>query len=294
MAYLSGPNNSLNEKGWSILRKAGVTLLIGIFGLILVFNAWFVVPPANVAFTRWLGGTVMQSAPLGSGFHLKLPFMETVDQMQISQSMYSLPQMQVYTNDNQSVAISVSVIYKIPPADTYHMLYDVGRAGAVDVDSTVLPVVRNDAQAVFARYNTLTISDRRAQIADAMQAAISADLQKLFGIEVVNVQLTGIRYSDAFTQSVEAAMAAKAAAVRAENQVLQKQYEGQQAVVLAEAQAKARIAAAQGEAKAIQLVSDALRQNPAYIHWYEASKWNGVLPRYVAGKAAVPVLDVAK
>lgn len=293
MAYLGGPHDP-GLKSWGFSRKSALAILAGIVFLVLFFNSWFVVPPANVAFTRWLGGTVMQKEPLDPGLHFKLPFMETVDQMQISQSVYTLPQMQVYTNDNQSVAIAVSVIYKIPPADTYHMLYDVGRSGAVDVDDTVLPVVRNDAQAVFARYNTLNISDRRAEIADAMQAAISTDLQRLFGISVVNVQLTGIRYSDAFTQSVEAAMAAKAAAVRAENQVLQKQYEGQQAVVLAEAQAKAKVAQAEGESKAIQLVSDALRQNPAYIKWYEATKWNGVLPRYVADKAAIPVLDAGK
>jgi regulator of protease activity HflC (stomatin/prohibitin superfamily) len=295
MAFLDGATGSpLDERARGVARKSGAAILAVVSGLVLFFNSWFVVPPTDVAFTRWLGGTVMQGTPLGAGVHLKLPFMETVDRMQVSQSVYTLPRMDVYTNDNQSVAISVSVIYRIPPADTYHMLYDVGRSGAVDVNETVLPVVRNDAQAVFARYNTLTISDRREGIAAAMQAAISTDLRRLFGIEVVNVQLTGIRYSGAFTQSVEAAMAAKAAAVRAENEVLQKRYEGQQAVVSAEAQAAAKIAAARGEAQAIRLVSDALRRNPAYIRWYEATRWNGMLPRYVAGKAAVPVLDAAK
>ena len=262
--------------------------------LIVLFSSWFVVPPANVAFTRWLGGTVMQREPLGPGLHLKVPFMERVDEMQVSQSVYTLAPMEVYTNDNQSVSITVSLIYVVPTADVYHLLYEVGRSGAVDVDTTVLPVVRNDAQAVFARYNTLTISDKRVQIADAMQAAIANDLKRLFGLQILNVQLTGIQYSRAFTESVEAAMTAKAAAVRAENQVLQKQYEGQQAVVLAEAQAKAKIAAAEGDAKAIALVSDALRQNPAYIRWYEASRWDGALPKYVAGKAAVPVIDADK
>lgn len=276
------------------IRRPGLLALTAIVALIVLFGSWFVVPPADVAFTRWLGGTVMQRQPLGPGLHLKVPFMENVDEMQVSQSIYTLPPMQVYTNDNQSVSITVSVIYRVPPADAHHLLYEVGRTGNVDVDSTVLPVVRNDAQSVFARYNTLTISDRRAQIADAMQSAISNDVLRLFGIQVINVQLTGIRYSEAFTQSVEAAMSAKAAAVQAQNEVLQKQYEGQQAVVLAEAHAKAKIAAAQGEAKAIQLVSDALRQNPTYVRWYEATRWNGVLPRYVAGRAAVPVIDAGK
>lgn len=284
--------NGAAAPAWA--RRSGLVAVIAILAIIVLSSSWFVVPPANVAFTRWLGGTVMQREPLGPGMHLKMPFMETVDQLQVSQSVYSLPPMDVYTNDNQSVSISVSVIYVVPPADAYHMLYDVGRTGAQDIDFTVLPVVRNDAQSVFARYNTLTISDKRAEIANAMQVAISGDLQRLFGIQVINVQLTGIQYSGAFTQSVEAAMTAKAAAVRADNEVLQKQYEGQQAVVLAEAQAKAKIATAQGEAKAIELVSDALRQNPAYIKWYEAAKWNGVLPRYVAGKAAVPIVDADK
>ncbi|HUN76221.1 MAG TPA: SPFH domain-containing protein [Steroidobacteraceae bacterium] len=278
----------------SVPRAAPGVLLAIIVVLVLLFSSWFVVPPANVAFTRWLGGTVMQRQPLGPGLHLKVPFMESVDEMQVSQSVYTLAPMEVYTNDNQSVTIAVSLIYVVPAADVYHLLYEVGRTGNVDVDGTVLPVVRNDAQAVFARYNTLTISDRRAEIADAMQVAIAGDLRRLFGLEVVNVQLTGIQYSGAFTQSVEAAMTAKAAAVQAQNQVLQKQYEGQQAVVLAEAQAKAKIATAEGDARAIALVGDALRQNPAYIRWYEASRWDGVLPKYVAGKAAVPVIDADK
>jgi regulator of protease activity HflC (stomatin/prohibitin superfamily) len=291
--------NNLHDRDtgtrFGFVPRAAPGLLLGIIVfLIVLFSSWFVVPPANVAFTRWLGGTVMQHEPLGPGLHLKVPFMERVDQMQVSQSVFTLSPMDVYTNDNQSVSITVSLIYVVPTADVYHLLYEVGRTGNVDVDTTVLPVVRNDAQAVFARYNTLTISDKRAQIADAMQAAIGNDLQRLFGIQVVNVQLTGIRYSGAFTQSVEAAMTAKAGAVQAENQVLQKQYEGQQAVVLAEAQAKAKIAAAEGDAKAIALVSDALRQNPAYIRWYEASRWDGVLPKYVSGKAAVPVIDADK
>jgi regulator of protease activity HflC (stomatin/prohibitin superfamily) len=289
---MAPPFDRNGAAGLGLARRSGLVAIVAIIAIVVFSSSWFVVPPANVAFTRWLGGTVMQRQPLGPGLHLKVPFMESVDQLQVSQSVYSLPPMAVYTNDNQSVSILVSVIYVVPPSDAYHMLYDVGRTGAQDIDFTVLPVVRNDAQAVFARYNTLTVSDKRAQIADAMQAAISADLQRLFGIEVINVQLTGIEYSGSFTQSVEAAMSAKAAAVRAGNEVLQRQYEGQQAVVLAEARAKAQIAAAQGEAKAIELVSDALRQNPAYIRWYEASRWNGVLPRYVAGKAAVPVIDV--
>lgn len=277
------------------IPRAAPGLVLGlVVALVVLFSSWFVVPPANVAFTRWLGGTVMQREPLGPGLHLKVPFMERVDEMQVSQSVYTLTPMEVYTNDNQSVSITVSLIYVVPTRDVYHLLYEVGRSGNIDVDSTVLPVVRNDAQAVFARYNTLTISDKRVQIANAMQEAIANDLRRLFGIEIVNVQLTGIQYSKAFTESVEAAMTAKAAAVRAENQVLQKQYEGQQAVVLAEAQAKAKIAASEGDAKAIALVSDALRQNPAYIRWYEVSRWDGVLPKYVSGKAAVPVIDTDK
>ncbi|KGI77896.1 SPFH domain-containing protein [Oleiagrimonas soli] len=292
------------------LRRVGNQLPLGklaiaLIVVILLYNSFFVVKPSDEAGVRWLGGTVITKQPLDTGLHFKVPFLEDVDRLQTSRSVYTLNNLSVYTNDNQSVELSISVIYEIPSASVLNLLYHVGRSGNVDIDDTILPVVRDRALAAFAQYNTLNISDERAKISAKMKSEISEALHRLFGIQVIDVQLTGIKYSPVFVASVEAAVKAKADAVRAQNTVLQKKYEGEQKTVTATAEAQARIARAKGEAqsiileadaqaKAIKTVGDALRVNPQYVRYYGIKHWNGVMPQVVGSKGTLPMIDLGK
>ncbi len=289
-----------------LLNLPGRPLRLIIPALVLVAllsGSFFVVPPNQMAAMRWMGGTVTTAQPLGTGVHFKVPLLEQVDYLQTSQSTYQLPELSVYTNDNQAVEISISVIYQVPASAVLHLLYDVGRAGNTDIDATIVPVVRDRALAVFAKYNTLNISDSRAQITAQMKKEIAQALGRLFGINVVDVQLTSIRYSPVFSESVENAVKAKAEAVQAQNTVLQRKYEGQQKTVTAQAEAQAKIEQAKGiaesnvleataQAKAIQMVGQALQANPQYTRFYATQHWNGILPQYVGGSGAVPFVDI--
>lgn len=268
--------------------------------LIVAWNSFFIVSPSEEAGTRWLGGTVMTSTPLTTGLHFKVPFLESVDFLQTSRSVYSLNGLDVYTNDNQKVTIDISVIYQIPTSSVLNLLYHVGRAGRVDIDSTILPVVRDRALAAFAKYNTLTISDQRAQITQQMRKDISEALSRLFGVQVIDVQLVGIHYSRVFDQSIEEAVRAKNLAVQAENTVAQKRFEGEQKTVTAAAEAKAAVEQANGSAqsaiiqaqaaaKAIQTVGAALKANPDYVRYLSVKQWDGHLPKVTSG---VPLIDV--
>ena len=271
--------------------------------IVLLYSSFFVVPPNQMAAMRWMGGTVTTRQPLGTGVHFKVPLLENVDYLQTSQSTYMLPELSVYTNDNQAVKISISVIYQVPASAVLHLLYDVGRAGNTDIDTTIVPVVRDRALAVFAKYNTLNISDSRAQITEQMKKEVAEALGRLFGINVVDVQLTSIQYSPVFSESVENAVKAKAQAVQAENTVLQRKFEGEQKTVTAKAEAQAKIESAKGiaestvleataQAKAIQVVGQALQSNPQYTRFYATQHWNGILPQYM-GSGAVPFMDIS-
>lgn len=272
--------------------------------VVLLFSSVFVVSPSEEAGTRWMGGTPMTSAPLTTGVHFKVPFFESVDRLQTSRSVYTLNGLDVYTNDNQKVTIDVSLIYQIPSSAVMNLLYHIGRAGAVDIEATILPVVRDRALAAFAQYNTLTISDQRAQITAQMRKDISEALQRLFNVDVVDVQLVGIHYSPVFDQSIEEAVRAKNLAVQAENTVAQKKYEGEQKTVTANAEATAAVERANGEAqatvlqaqaqaKAIETVGEALKGNPEYAHFYGLQHWNGILPQVVGG-SSIPMVDLSK
>jgi regulator of protease activity HflC (stomatin/prohibitin superfamily) len=289
----------------SLFGRFGVGgIAIAILVVMFVYSSVFVVSPSEEAGTRWMGGTPMTSTPLTTGVHFKLPFFETVDRLQTSRSVYTLDGLDVYTNDNQKVTIDVSLIYQIPSAAVMNLLYHVGRAGSVDVEATILPVVRDRALAAFAQYNTLTISDQRAQITAQMRKDISEALQRLFNVDVIDVQLVGIHYSPVFDQSIEEAVRAKNLAVQAENTVAQKKFEGEQKTVTANAEATAAVERANGEAqatvlqaqaqaKAIDTVGEALKNNPEYAHFYGLQHWNGVLPQ-VVGAGSIPMIDLNK
>jgi regulator of protease activity HflC (stomatin/prohibitin superfamily) len=224
----------------------------------------------------------------------------------------------VYTVDNQTVHVGIAVTYRIPASAVLHLLYQVGRPGDVDISDNMRPVIADRALRVFARRNTLGISAQREDIATEIRRDVSTALAGLFGVEVADLQLSTIRYSDAFTASVENAMRAKNEAAAAENQVARIHYEGEQRKVQAEADAVARVTQAQaekqaailraeGEAQALTLKGDAeahviaarataLGDNPALVSYTEAERWNGQLPATVLGgqMGTLPVFDVAR
>ncbi len=41
--------------------------------------------------------------------------------------------MKAFTRDTQEVMLQLSLTYNVPPASAYHLLYEVGRAGNVDI-----------------------------------------------------------------------------------------------------------------------------------------------------------------
>ena len=69
-----------------------------------------------------------------------------------------------------------------------------------------------------------------------------------------------------------------------------------QTVVQAEAQARARIADATGEAQAIKLITEQLRQIPEYLQWKAINEWNGDLPYSLGGggngSSGFPILQL--
>ena len=51
----------------------------------------------------------------------------------------------------------------------------------------------------------------------------------------------------------------------------------------AQAQAGARVANATGEAQAIKLITEQLRQSPEYLQWNAINEWNRNLPYSLGG-----------
>lgn len=146
--------------------------------------------------------------------------------------------------------------------------------------------------------------------------AVAQGVREQFGMEILDLQIPSIKYSDTFVASVEAAVKAKNNSVAAENTVNRIRYEGEQKVVTAKAEAEAAVARAQAqrqarileaegdargielravaEAQSIRIRGEALKDNARVIELTIAQRWNGQPPQTVLGGAgaAVPFFNI--
>ena len=283
-----------------------------------LLGSFYTVQPTEMAGVRRFG-TVLTTEPVGPGLHMKLPWVDTVDTIQTSLDTYQLDDLVVYTIDNQPVRVGIGMSYRIPRDAVLKLLYGVGRTGNVDIAANIRPVLADRVLQVFSTQNTVNISANREQIATAIRKGVGQGLGSIFGLEITDLQLSSITYSPSFQASVEAAVAAKNDAIRAENTVVKVRYEGEQAKVQAEAQAAARIASANGESEAaiaqargereasilraqgasqaavllgdadsrvIAQVGAAVAANPGVVAYEQAHRWNGQMPATVLGNAS--------
>jgi regulator of protease activity HflC (stomatin/prohibitin superfamily) len=313
------PDIVLQRQGPPIIRPTLlVSLIVGLVAVLVValfaIDSYFVVEPTEMAGVRRLG-QVITTKPLGPGLHYKLPFIDKVDRLQVSLDTFKLDRLTVNTIDNQPIAVTVGLTYRIPPQAVLPLLYEVGRAGNFDITENFERIVADRTAKIFAQQNTTRISENREQILNALKTLLSNDLGNLYHIEVVDFQIAGILYSDSFRASVEAAVKAKNEAVAAENTVNRIRFEAQQAVERAngEAEAKLKLAdadrqstilSAQGRAEGIRLEGESragvlrmnaeiLKTSPLVVELAKADRWNGSLPlTLLEGTGSLPLLSL--
>ena len=319
MSDLQSPEFVLQRQGPPIIRPSFLfSLIVGIVAVILfaliAVDSYFVVEPTEMAGLRRLG-QVVTTKPLGPGLHFKLPLIDKVDRLQVSLDTFKLERLTVNTIDNQPIAVTVGLTYRIPPQAVLPLLYEVGRAGNFDITENFERIVADRTAKIFAQQNTTRISENRDQILNALKSLLSNDLGTLYHLEVVDFQIAGILYSDSFRASVEAAVRAKNEAVAAENTVNRIRFEAKQAVERAngEAEAKLKLAAAdrqstilsaQGRAEGIRLEGESraavlrmnaeiLKTSPLVVDLAKADRWNGALPlTLLEGTGSVPLLSL--
>lgn len=287
-----------------------------LFLAVLAFQSFFIVNPTELAFTRTFG-QVNQSpnAPLKPGVHFMLPLATIVDRIQISTDTVSLPQdLRVLSHDGQVIQLGVSLTRRIPPDAVYNLLYNTGGVGNVDIDHNIFTIVADRTLTIFGREDVLNIASERERIIGLMKTAIAGELRRLFGIDLIDLQITGFRFSPEYERAVNENTLAKTNAYRAEQVLKQKQVEALQAVAEAKGRADSAIQAARGDSEStllraqaagkateIQAAADSIAITTrlaaaggidAYTKVMTADammRWNGQAPQTMLGGSGSPV-----
>jgi regulator of protease activity HflC (stomatin/prohibitin superfamily) len=155
-----------------------------------------------------------------------------------------------------------------------------------DYENRVIqPYIQEAVKSTTANYNAEELITKRPAVKDALQDLMAERLAPL-GIGVVQLSITDFQFSAAFQQAIEAKVTAVQQALEAENALRRVEFEAQQNVTRATAEAKGL------ELQKAQITPDLIRLRQIEVQGAAVEKWNGVMPNVVTSGGPVPMLDV--
>lgn len=202
-----------------------------------------------------------------------------------------------YSNDKQTMTIEMTTQYQVNKDKLKEVASTYGSLEALE--SRIGSVVIERTKSVLSSYNADSIISDRAKVSIEVATVVEEAIGERYFIDVTNVALTNIDFSDAYEQSVEQSMIAKQEVEKAKAEAEKLLVEAQNKVAIAEAEANAKKAQANGEAEALKIQSEAEAKalETIQLAWEAISpevreimlremgieKWNGELPDTMVG-----------
>jgi regulator of protease activity HflC (stomatin/prohibitin superfamily) len=224
-------------------------------------------------------------APTGDikneGLYFKIPFAEQVVLMSTQIQKYAALAT-ASSKDLQVVTTEVMLNYQLEPSQ----VTEIYRNMRQDYEMRVIqPFVQEAVKSVAANFDAEQLITQRPRVKAELQELLTKRLATL-GIRVIELSITDFRFTQVFQDSIEAKVKAVQQALEAENALKRVEFEAQQAIVKANAEAKGL--ALQKE----QITEQLLQLRKIEVQRAAVDKWNGVMPTVVTGGGPVPVLDV--
>jgi regulator of protease activity HflC (stomatin/prohibitin superfamily) len=239
---------------------AGAVLILTIVGIgILFLLAPFTVVDTTERAVITNFGTV--DRVLGDGFHFVNPFTEDVHTFKVSAQKVEVAATAA-SKDLQDVTTTVAVQYKLDETRVGELYSEYQRG----VQTTVIdPAIQDAIKAGTASYTAEQLITQRPLVKEAIEVALKERLAEAFVI-VTNVDIVNFNFSESFNSAIEAKVTAEQEAQKAKNDLARVEFEAQQ-----------RIEQAKAEAEAIRIQAEAVTSQGGadYVELQRIERWNG-------------------
>jgi regulator of protease activity HflC (stomatin/prohibitin superfamily) len=229
---------------------------------------------------------------LQPGLNWIVPFFENVKTYPISRQTYTMSIMSeegarlgddsilARTLDGQEIVVDASVIYAVDPNEVVQVHIDWQDRYSEDLVRPQSRGVIRDAVSQFRVEEV--VSSKRQVMADEITKNLEVKLAEN-GLILVDFILRNITFSDDYAASVEKKQIAEQEALQAEYVVESRKQEAEQArqqaqgladaiVIRAEGDAKARLISAEAERQALDLINQAIMDNPDLLTYLYINK----------------------
>lgn len=251
--------------------------IVALIALIALFNIAYTVQAGHRAVLLTWGKPNMVS--IGEGLHAKWPFAQNAVIMDVQTQKYEAD-LSAASSDLQDVKTKIAINYHLVPEDVPAIYRDIGVSYA---EKVIYPLEQETNKAATAQYTAEQLITKRDEVREKMKTNLREKLQ-VKGIIVEEISIINFEFSPSFTQAIELKVTAEQNALAAKNKLAQVEYEAQQ-----------RITQASAEAEAIRIQAQAIQAQGGkdYVQLQAISKWNGVLPT-ITTSGVVPFINIAE
>ncbi|MER3556020.1 MAG: membrane protease subunit, stomatin/prohibitin [Meiothermus sp.] len=261
-------------------RALGVPLLVVGLAIAVISRSFVIIPAGYTGVVFNIFGGV-QAVPLGEGVRLVLPGIQNVILYDARLKEVTLAQGRSGNNtpgedaitarskEGLDIGVDVTVQYRIKSAEAPLLHRNLGPSY---LETLIVPQIRSKVRDAVGLFNAAElISTQRTQLEAAVTKELSQDLAAQH-VELVSVLLRRIDIPDSVAKVIEEKQTAEQQVQVAENRRRQAEIDAQRVVAQARGERDAAILKAEGEAKAISLRGEALKQSPQVIQLTVAEK----------------------
>jgi regulator of protease activity HflC (stomatin/prohibitin superfamily) len=279
------------------MARIAIPVIIGIIVVSVVLASSIKIVEAGHRGVLLQFGAVDTTRSLSEGLHLVTPFRDNVIQVE-TRTLKTVESAASASKDLQDVRTEVALNYHVSP-DNAQILYQ--QLGFEYSPRVISPAIQESVKQVTARFNAEELITKRETVKTEIEQQIKQRLA-FYNVLVETISITEFKFSEQFTKAVEAKVEAEQRALQAQNDLVRIEIEAQQAeakaigdqkanIARAEGLRQANILEAEGEAAAIRIIDEQLRNNPNYLEWLKTQRWDGKLP-LVIGEGGTPFIQI--
>jgi len=234
-------------------KKVAAMCLIALSFLVLVFVPGSIhqVNAGEVAVVKVWGDAKDVRTP-GIHFDFWLSHNYTIYDAKVQQTIVKT---QTYSNDGQTMDIEIVIQYQIQQENTLTIAKNYG--GLEMLESRIETVAIEKMKSVLSQKAAMKIIETRSEVSSDVEKAIRAAITEDYCVNITTVVLTDISFTDAFEKTVEDKMIAEQEKLKAQYEKEKAIIQAEQALEVAKKEAEAKIAQADGDAKALEAMAAA-------------------------------------
>jgi regulator of protease activity HflC (stomatin/prohibitin superfamily) len=257
----------------SLIKKA----LLAFVAAVLLASSFVIINAGERGVVLRLGEINRVVSP---GIAFRIPFVDQVIKMEVRTTKEEV-EASAASNDLQIVTSNVVIQYNVIPGDVGLLYEEVGTSFR---ERIIKPAIQDAIKATTANFNAEELITKRNEVSEQMEEVLKERLLEAY-INVTNVDVVDFNFSASFNEAIEAKVTAEQDALREENRLRQIEFEAQQIIETAKA-----------EAESIRIQAQAIQQQGGkdYVQLKAVEKWDGKLPQQFIPGSTIPFLNLVQ